>query len=237
MSNLKIKGQELLLPFCNLHRVDLWVLVKFNQPRVKPVHGSNLVCSAVLYFTNTRRLKDTAPSLNISIHLHLLYVDGWIYHDPSSPAQFSILRYVNENWVTIDPQLINNHCSKFKNLPIHVSRPTTEATPVCKYHQWEILSIVKILDCCSSLICTVGEPNLASLLKDSFSRFRIGRVCRNPLFHQPGFHCNNTHWDPSQSGSSYYNTLTPFLQSFCKRTSVKKARQPSTIFPIVASKH
>mmetsp|Transcript_11074 Transcript_11074/g.29182 ORF Transcript_11074/g.29182 Transcript_11074/m.29182 type:complete len:894 (+) Transcript_11074:93-2774(+) len=230
VGDLEVDGKESLLSsnnfgldLCRLvSRSRCELLIEANELRVQHVHPLEQVLVPEFDLTDSRGLENASAALYIRIHLHHLFVDRGVNHDPRTSSKLTVRRQVHKHGLLVLAQGIDNHRSVFQDFAKHVTSATREAPPVGKDNQREIL-LVEVVDGLGGLVRRVREPNLASLRLHNLRRVRVRRVRGNNSVDISGLDGDNTHGDSTKLGATRHNALTPLGQNLNKRALVKEA--------------
>lgn len=139
------------------------------------MHGGNEVTLAELDLHHSLRLQHTTTCAGVCKRLYVRGVDLAVHNHPGTSAQLGAARDVHKHGLLVHPELLNDQAARLQHTIKEVALPTCKATPVGDDEQWQSFT-VKLLNCLSSLVGRVREPDL-HLQSGRWSRFRPVSEC------------------------------------------------------------
>mmetsp|Transcript_14117 Transcript_14117/g.35639 ORF Transcript_14117/g.35639 Transcript_14117/m.35639 type:complete len:505 (-) Transcript_14117:4504-6018(-) len=175
------------------------------------------------------RLQDSASCLLIRVHFHLVWIDLRVNHNPSSATQLPMRRDVDENWMLVLHQSIDNHSTVLEHLREHVASAARETPPVGENDQRQVFTAVEILDGLRSLESRVRKPDLTGLGLDNVLRLGVRGIRWDVTFYRPCLHCDDTDGDTPEAPTSHHNRLAPSAHVLVEASLVAETAQILTV--------
>ncbi|RUS26109.1 hypothetical protein BC938DRAFT_471233 [Jimgerdemannia flammicorona] len=203
--DLRVHGKEVLLARRKLY-LDVLLLLRGLTGVVQQLLEIAL-CLAELDLDDTLGFEDTGPSLDISVHLHHVAVDGRVHHDPRATTQLTVGNDIHENGLLVVGQRVDDVRTVLENFVEHVALTTGEATPVGEDDQRQLLALVEVVDGLSSLEGRIGVPHLTGFHQHLLMRVGVGGIGRDNVLDGPGLDSNAAHGDTTETCTT--NNLIP----------------------------
>ncbi|KAH3686397.1 hypothetical protein WICPIJ_002576 [Wickerhamomyces pijperi] len=114
----------------------------------------------------------------VAINFSLRYLIPTIPSGSKTPALDSTSAH---DWLLVVNQGIDNERTVLQDFVVHVTLTTRETSPVGQDHQWQLFTVVEIVDGLSSLEGRVWIPDLTSFLDKLFGGALVGWISRDQV--------------------------------------------------------